>query len=85
MNGLLDKQQQNSDPSGMLWIDVAAQFSLPMPDVRTVFSFSDIPAYVVEKGLVTSRKPDDLDAFCQAAIEEFAQGAMAHGQERRSA
>ena len=40
---------------------------------------------VVEKGLVTSRKPDDLDAFCQAAIEEFAEGAIAHGQERRSA
>jgi protease I len=40
---------------------------------------------VVEKGLVTSRKPDDLDAFCEAAIEEFAEGAIAHGQERRSA
>ena len=40
---------------------------------------------VVERGLVTSRKPDDLDAFCKAAIEEFAEGAMAHGQERRSA
>ena len=40
---------------------------------------------VVEKGLVTSRKPDDLDAFCEAALEEFAEGAIAHGQERRSA
>ena len=40
---------------------------------------------VVEKGLVTSRKPADLDAFCEAAIEEFAEGAMAHCQKRRSA
>jgi protease I len=27
---------------------------------------------VVDDGLVTSRKPDDLDAFCVKAIEEFA-------------
>lgn len=26
----------------------------------------------VDNGLVTSRKPDDLDAFCRKAIEEFA-------------
>lgn len=29
---------------------------------------------VVDDGLVTSRKPDDLDAFCVKAIEEFAKG-----------
>jgi protease I len=29
---------------------------------------------VVDQGLVTSRKPDDLDAFCCKAIEEFAEG-----------
>ena len=28
----------------------------------------------VDGGLVTSRKPDDLDAFCSKAIEEFAEG-----------
>lgn len=28
----------------------------------------------VDQGLVTSRKPDDLDAFCKKAIEEFAEG-----------
>ena len=28
----------------------------------------------VDQGLVTSRKPDDLDAFCSKAIEEFAEG-----------
>src|SRR5690606_13991218 len=27
---------------------------------------------VVDNGLVTSRKPDDLDDFCSKAIEEFA-------------
>ncbi|HEY8521095.1 MAG TPA: type 1 glutamine amidotransferase domain-containing protein [Gammaproteobacteria bacterium] len=28
----------------------------------------------VDQGLVTSRKPADLDAFCRAAIEELAEG-----------
>lgn len=29
---------------------------------------------VTDQGLVTSRNPDDLPAFCQAMIEEFAEG-----------
>ncbi len=29
---------------------------------------------VVDKGLVTSRNPDDLQAFCQKMVEEFAEG-----------
>lgn len=29
---------------------------------------------VVDEGLVTSRKPDDLPAFCSKMIEEFAEG-----------
>lgn len=29
---------------------------------------------IVDSGLVTSRKPDDLDAFCDKAIEEFCEG-----------
>jgi protease I len=32
----------------------------------------------VDNGLVTSRKPDDLPAFCQKIVEEFAEGR--HGQ-----
>jgi protease I len=29
---------------------------------------------VVDNGLVTSRKPDDLPAFCAKVIEELAEG-----------
>jgi protease I len=32
---------------------------------------------VVDKGLVTSRKPDDLPAFCRSIIEEFGEGRHA--------
>jgi len=31
-----------------------------------------------EKGLVTSRKPDDLPAFCRAIIQECAQAGLVH-------
>lgn len=30
---------------------------------------------VVDQGLVTSRNPDDLPAFCRKMVEEFAEGA----------
>jgi len=42
---------------------------------------------VVDHGLVTSRKPDDIPAFNRKMIEEFAEGIHAQGQreERRAA
>jgi protease I len=30
---------------------------------------------VVDQGLVSSRNPDDLPAFCAKVVEEFAEGA----------
>jgi protease I len=38
---------------------------------------------VVDNGLVSSRKPDDLPAFCAKMIEEFAEGV--HARQRSSA
>jgi protease I len=35
----------------------------------------------VDSGLVTSRKPDDLDAFCEKTIEEIAEGVHAGQRE----
>jgi protease I len=40
---------------------------------------------VVDAGLVSSRKPDDLPAFCAKIIEEFAEGEHAEQAEKTAA
>jgi protease I len=37
---------------------------------------------VVDQGLVTSRNPDDLPAFCSKVVEEIAEGK--HAEQKRS-
>jgi protease I len=38
---------------------------------------------VIDRGLFTSRKPDDLPAFCEKLVEEFAEGK--HAEQREAA
>ena len=38
---------------------------------------------VVDNGLVTSRKPDDLPAFCRRMIAEFSKGIQQHDQQEQ--
>ena len=40
---------------------------------------------VTDSGLVTSRKPDDLPAFCSKMVEEFAEGVHAEQAEKTTA
>ena len=40
---------------------------------------------VVDNGLVTSRKPDDIPAFSKKMIEEFAEGKHSPGEKSTSA
>jgi protease I len=40
---------------------------------------------VVDQGLVTSRKPDDIPAFNEKMIEEFAEGVHARQREKTEA
>lgn len=54
------------------------------PSLRTDISnagghWEDAPV-VVDHGLVTSRKPDDLPQFCAKMVEEIAEGSHARGR-----
>jgi len=40
---------------------------------------------VVDRGLVTSRKPDDIPAFNERMIEEFEEGAHVSGRQEAGA
>jgi len=40
---------------------------------------------VVDQGLVTSRKPDDLPAFCKKMVEEFCEGVHSGQREKTAA
>ena len=40
---------------------------------------------VVDQGLVTSRNPDDLPAFCKKMVEEFCEGVHSGQREKTAA
>jgi hypothetical protein len=54
----------------MFWIALAAQLSLPVPDVRVFFSYEDMPTYVMQEGVnrfVSTRttiRPDGTPQDC---------------------
>jgi len=68
------------------WVLVSAQilkgrrvtcFSAIKDDVVNAGAIYEDAEVVVDRNLVTSRKPDDLPAFCRAAIEVLRKGAAA--------
>ena len=67
---LFDKRQRTGQSHGMYWIALAAQLSLPSPDVRTIFSYKDMPVNVMADGInrfVSTRttiRPDGTPQEC---------------------
>jgi protease I len=53
-------------------------------DIRNAGGIWQDEPVVVDDGLITSRKPDDLPQFCQALVREFEQGARRHAATGRA-
>jgi protease I len=54
-------------------------------DIRNAGGDSVDEEVVVDDGLVSSRKPDDLPAFCEKIVAEFSEGVRASASQERQA